>query len=151
MEQHIVVSGSDTQIMRVDLQMVWPLADCPPAKRCLTMKSGPEWEQSEIIWIRVAEKRDKLGNLIRAAHTTMGRCVWPKEPKAFHPVNDLPDSPVTVEWETTPFFYESFPQCRRVEATHWFPIVEPTPPGTVIPQSSSAASVELITLTSWVQ
>lgn len=100
-------------------------------------------DRSELIWIRVAEV-SRHGVVTTPAYTVLGRCVRPKVPVAYHPVQQknpeiTVSNPATrVEWGEGAPFYESY-KGVRVEATHWYPCVEPLPPGAELPLTTTDA------------
>lgn len=125
---------NDMNYVNCKAEFRWMDAKNPPRKS--TIRKYGDWDQSDFIWIRVAEvlyERDefghKKGEVKHPSYSVIGRCVWPKIAAAFHPVNNLPDSPVKVQWEEGECFYRD-EQGHCLNATHWYPINEPLPHGT---------------------
>ena len=128
----------------IDPVMVWPEASSPPPKNPTSGKPE-DWATSDRIWIRVRAKYEmkdgkETERVVRPAYTELGRCVWPRVPIAHIPmIGASKENPATrVQWGEDEHFYEV--RGARVIATHWYPCVEPIPPGITIPQTLGGSS-----------
>ena len=114
--------------------LAWTEASLPPLRNPTSGKPE-EWATSDRVWIRVRAKyQTKDGKetdaAVRPAYTELGQCVWPKVPIRYIPVEGAAkENPATrVEWGEGDLFYEV--RGARVDATHWYPCVEPIAPKT---------------------
>lgn len=137
-----IVNAALNQIVHITRVEAWIEASQLPARK--RFEKHGDWDQSDVLWIRVPALRDKEGNEIRPAHTSFGRCVWPKKPIAFHPVGPAIDSAVRVEWGDDAPYYEYCFTRQRVAPSHWHPCLEPLPPDTYIPEAESGTLNQFI-------
>ena len=138
-EQPVTSTGSCNTFTVCEQRSMWPEVEQLPRRTSKT--EGQNWDVSDKIWIRVRaayEKNEKTGEmrLIWPAYSVIGRCVWPKVPLRFDPVGPQENPAVRVVWGDGEPFYEV--QGKRVDASHWYPLVEPIPPGEIIPTTISA-------------